>query len=158
VATSAQGTSTGSPVSFTTTSSPPVLGNLTVKPKRFHRGKGNARLAKKKKKAPSATTIGFQLSEDATVKLTFARAVSGHKVHGHCTTKTGKKGKRCTVDQAKPNTVSLTATAGSDRIVFAGVTDHGKKLAPATYRMSITATNAAGQSSNTLTATFTIVR
>jgi hypothetical protein len=158
VATSAQGTSTGSPVSFTTASSPPTLSHLTVKPKRFHRGKGAARLAKaKKKKQASATTIGFQLSEAATVKLTFAQAVKGHKAHGGCTTKS-KKGKRCTAYKAKSNTVSLAANAGSDKITFTGVTDGGKKLRPATYRLSVTATNAAGQSSGSLTATFTIVR
>jgi hypothetical protein len=65
---------------------------------------------------------------------------------------------RVPVDKPTSAKVSRAVPAGSDTLVFAGVPDRGARLTTGTYRLSVTATNNAGQTSNTLTAKFTIVR
>lgn len=159
VAASAQGTSTGAPVSFTTPSSgPPVVSNLRVTPKKFRRGSAKAVLSRKRKKTPRATAISFQLSEAASVKLTFAKQIKGHKAGKRCIAKRNQHGRRCTTFKSTSAAISRAAHAGTDTLTFAGVPDTGKRLGSGTYRLSITATDAAGKSSHTLSAKFTIVR
>jgi hypothetical protein len=144
VAASAQGTSTGAPVTFTTAHPPAVtLSGLRVTPRRLHHAK---------KKHPSATTISFGVSQAATVKLTFAKRIKGRRVGKRCSA-TKHHGKRCTAYKPIKTTVTLNGAAGENRL-----TVPGKKLRPGTYRLSVAATSATGQHSNTLTASLTILR
>jgi hypothetical protein len=152
VAGSAQGTSSGAPVTFTTSAGPaPVLSNLTIKPKRLRRKSG-----KTKKKAPLLPAISFQATGPATAKLTIAKQIKGRRVGKRCVAHGAKRGRRCTTYKPTKYTLTLPVPAGANQLSFGA--PHGPKLRPGTYRVSLTATGPAGQSSNTLSGTFTIVR
>jgi hypothetical protein len=169
MATSAQGSSSGSPVTFVTLATSgsgtgvgvgPLgtgrLGgalsvtNLKLTPTRFHRGTRPATIAKQpKKKAtalPISTTISFVLSSAATVKLGFELAQPGVRVGHKCVavSKSHRKGKRCLRYTAVHGGVTRAGRAGTDKITFAGVLDGGARLAPGTFRLSLGATGPAG--------------
>ena len=158
VATSAQGTSTGAAVTFTTDtaqssgtgtpgsggnpspgaggSSTPTGTTLTLTAVTETHARWLARKAPKHapgkvRRLPVGTTFAFTLSAPATVTLTFTR---------------GKAAKRVTV----------TAPAGARKFAFNGTIGR-KALAPGTYRVTITA--AAGSSTaTTKPLVFTIVK
>jgi hypothetical protein len=155
-AASTEGASTGEPITLTTApasagTGPPGTGssqaltvtNLRLVPARFRGGKRAATIAKRKTKAlPTATTISFGLSAAASVKLGFETRKPGVLAAGRCTapSKTHRKGKRCVRYVAIAGAVTLPAAAGADKIAFDGVLDGGRRLAPGTYRLSLSAT------------------
>jgi hypothetical protein len=187
VATSAQGSSSGSPVTFVTSATSvsgvgvgvgvgtgplgtgPLGGALTVtnlklSPTRFRRGTRAASIAKtkpkKKAKAlPTSTTISFALSQTATVALSFELAQPGVLVGRKCgaVSKTHRKGKRCTRYTTVRGGVTRTGHAGTDKITFAGVLDGGTRLAPGTYRLALGATGPAGSATATQHPSFTLL-
>jgi hypothetical protein len=183
LATSVQGTGSGSPVTFSTSpASGPGAGdapagtgglgtagaltvtNLKLSPTRFHRGTRPATIAKakpkKKAKAlPTSTTISFALSQAATVKLSFELAQPGVLAGRKCgaTSKTHRKGKHCTRYTALRGAVTLAGHAGTDKITFAGVLDDDARLAPGTYRLSLGATASAGSATAAQHPTFTLL-
>jgi hypothetical protein len=183
IATSAQGTGSGTPVTFVTSAAsgsgagtgPAGTGglgtagaltvmNLKLSPTRFHRGTRPATIAKakpkKKAKAlPTSTTISFALSQAATVKLSFELAQPGVLAGRKCgaTSKTHRKGKHCTRYTALRGAVTLAGHAGTDKITFAGVLDDGARLAPGTYRLSLGATASAGSATAAQHPTFTLL-
>jgi len=170
-ATSVQGSSSGSPVTFTTaagkalpkggTSSALSVSALKLSPTRFRRGKHTATIsrAKRKSKTPTATTISFTLSQAAGVKLSFELAQPGVLAGRKCgaSSKTHRKGKRCIRYTAVAHDVALPGRAGTDTITFAGVLNGGVRLSPGTYRLSLSAANPTGSATATQHPTFTLL-
>jgi hypothetical protein len=156
-----QGSSNGAPVAFTTSaaalstgppliqgSAGPTVADLKLSPSAFRRGKHLATLAKAeaKKKAPTATTISFDLSEAATVALSFEQSRPGVTVGKRCVTKSRahSKGKRCSLWAPYKGGVTLAGHAGLDKIRFEGLLDAKKPLPTGVYRLSLKASNSSG--------------
>jgi hypothetical protein len=176
VASSAQGSSSGAPVTFTTlpavpnastnaslTVGSPTAGSLTVSalmlsPTRFRRGSRAATIAKGKP-PPAATTISFTLSRAAMVTASFEEAKGGVRVGRRCEapSRAHHHGRRCTRFVHVPHGVTLSAPAGSDRITFDGVLTGGGDLPAGTYRLSLTASAAGGRATASQHPSFTLV-
>jgi hypothetical protein len=174
-ASSAQGSANGSPVAFVTSASGSggataasntgataalTVTNLKLSPTRFRRGTHSATIAKRKAKTlPTATMIAFVLSQAATVKLSFEADRAGVLVAHKCTTigKTHRHGKPCTRYAPIARGVSRSAHAGTDRITFDGVLDGGSRLAPRSYRLSLSAVGVGGSATAAQRPTFTLV-
>jgi hypothetical protein len=164
-AASAQGSSSGAPVVFTT----PALGTpgsgtpgpgpgqtltatgLSLSPNRFRRGGREATITRAggrrtAKTLPTSTTISFALSQPATVTLSFQAARPGVLSRGRCTAppKGRRRGRPCTRYLTVSGLIRRAAHAGPNRIRFQGVLDGGRKLAPGSYQLSLTASAAAG--------------
>jgi hypothetical protein len=156
-----QGPSQGAPVTFTTSaavastgppqthgSASPKVTSLELSPSSFRRGKHIAVSAKTKakKKAPTATTISFDLSEAATVTLSFEQSRPGVTLGKRCVAKPKRnaKGKRCSLWTPMRGGVARAGHAGLDKIHFEGVLDANKPLPTGTYRLSLKASNSAG--------------
>jgi hypothetical protein len=141
-AASAQGSDSGSPVTFGTPPSLTVT-NLKLSVARFRRGRRAATIAKqaRTKPLPTATVVSFTLSQAASVRLSFEQAHAGILVGHRCVaaTKAHRHGRRCTRYTALARGVARSAHAGTDRIVFYGVLDGDARLAPGTYRLSLSA-------------------
>jgi hypothetical protein len=158
VAASAQGSSSSAPVTFTTP--PAVTGNSTIPPltvgtlklsaTRFRRGRRAATIAKAKTKAPpTATTISFSLSEAATVTLSFEESETGVLVGHKCEvpSRAHHGGRRCTRFVSISHRLSGSGRTGANTIAFDGVLSGGARLAPAPYRLSLTAVAGAARTS-----------
>jgi hypothetical protein len=157
-AATAQGSGSGAPVTFTTPtalstgpphgSAGPMLTNLKLSPSNFRRGRHVATLtkAKAKKKAATATTISFDLSEAATVTLSFQQSRLGVTVGKRCVAKSRRnaKGKRCSLWTPVRGGIVRAGYSGLDKIHFEGVLDANKPLAAGTYRLSLKASDSAG--------------
>jgi hypothetical protein len=164
VASSAQGTSSGAAVPFTTaTVGPGARGSLSVthvvvSPGRFHRGRHAATISRAKA-GPIGTTISFRLSAAASVTLSFQRAQPGVIVGGRCALvgKRHTKGRHCTRYASISHTVARGAHAGLDRVHFEGVLDGGARLAPGGYRLSLLARGASGSVTAAQHPTFTLL-
>lgn len=93
------------------------------------------RVAKSRKKhgPPTGTTFSFRLSEAATVKLTFAKG--SHKL----------------------GVLTVKGHAGANKVAFKGRVGH-RRLSPGRYRVTLVATNAAGNASASAHLAFKIVR
>ncbi len=175
IATSVQGTGSGSPVTFTTLSATatsagstptpggetsPVVSALKLSPTRFHRGTLAATLAKHAhKRIPVGTTISFRLSQAAAVTLTFQRAQSGRLSARRCLAPSPKHrhGRRCTRYTTVHDSVSIAAPAGANRVGFDGVLDDRAKLAPGSYRLVLSASDANGTTTAAQRPTFTLL-
>jgi hypothetical protein len=152
VASNAQGSSSGAPVTFTTPAVPSTRVNaplaasaLKLSPTRFRRGRRAAAIARAKR-LPASTTISFTLSQAATVTLSFEVLETGVTVGHRCVaiSKRNRRGKACKRDVAVPHHLTLSASADADRIAFDGILSGGSPLAPGNYRLSLTARNASG--------------
>lgn len=156
-----QGSNQGAPVTFTTSPAavsigpPPTRGNaspqvadLKLSPSIFRRGKHIATITKSatKKKAPTATTISFDLSEVAAVVLSFEQSRPGVMVGKRCVAKSRRnaKGKRCSLWAPYKGSVTSAGHAGLDKIHFEGILDANKPLATGAYRLTLKASNSGG--------------
>jgi hypothetical protein len=187
VATSAQGTSAGTPITFATAEGiacavsapstqstpvcpsefakvpPPVINALKLSPTRFRRGTHAATIANKPKKKtkalPTSTTISFALSSAATAKLSFEQAQPGVLAGRKCVaiSKTHRAGKRCTHYKPVRGGVTRSGHPGTDKLTFAGVLDGGSRLAPGTYRLTLVATNPGGTTTAAQHPSFTLL-
>jgi hypothetical protein len=81
------------------------------------------------------------------VKLAFTRLQPGRKVHGRCVrqTKRNRHKPRCT-RKSSAGSITLSAHSGTNKLTFAGRLSSHKKLKPGRYSLTITATDAAGNS------------
>jgi hypothetical protein len=164
VATNAQGSTSGSPVTFLTSApgtraaSPLTLTNLRLSLTRFRRGRHAATIAKAAR-VPSATVISFALSRAARLALSFEQAQPGVLVGHRCRArpKTHGNGRRCTRYAAISRAVTGNGHAGLNRISFDGVLDGGPRLSPGAYRLSLTASDAAARTTAAQHPTFTLL-
>jgi hypothetical protein len=142
---------------------PPTFSSVSESRKSFRVGSKPTATsgAKKRRRAPVGTTIRYSLSEPAMVSFTIDRQRAGRQV--------SKVNKRCVAPTRKNRThkachryiktgiLTRTAGQGKNSLAFSGRI--GKKaLAVGTYRLTLTAKDAAGNASQPRTLTFTIVR
>lgn len=137
----------------------PVVSKLTLKPSRFVVGtKTTAVSAAAKTTSPTVgTTISYTLSEPASVALKIQRASSGRRVGRSCVraTHANRKAVHCT-RYTSAGTLKRTGVKGANRVAFSGrVGAHA--LTRGSYRLSATATDAAGNVSKTASAAFSIL-
>jgi hypothetical protein len=105
--------------------------------------------------APIGTTFSFKLTERAHVTLTFVPRFSGRR---KCTLRETPTGitRTCTRVFAI-GTLSFDGHAGANHVRFSGRLSNVAKLAPARYRLTISARNAVG-AATPVTLHFTILR
>ncbi len=100
------------------------------------------------------TTFSFTVNEQATVKLAFAYAAAGRKVHGRCVaaSRHNPHAHKCT---RLAGTLTVNARTGGHKVKFAGRLGR-TKLAPGSYVVSLTATNHARATSRPKSLRFTV--
>jgi hypothetical protein len=139
----------------------PSLGSIKASHKTFADGNKLATIAKQHKKPkppPVGTTFSFKLNTAATLKLSFAEQLKGRKVKHKCVEQTrhNQHDRSCKLSKSA-GTLTLSGHAGTDKVGFQGRVSKHKKLAPGTYVLTITASDASGKSRGR-TVTFTVVR
>jgi hypothetical protein len=119
---------------------------------------------KRKKKVKRGTTIRYSLSEAATVRLTIERASKGRRVKrkgkkARCVKQTRKnhKKRRCTRYKRAGKTLVRSSKAGKNKVKFSGRLGR-KALKRGSYRLTIVATDAAGNKSKAKRLKFRIVK
>jgi hypothetical protein len=120
----------------------PVLTGVSISPRTWRDGSTLASLSRRR--APRGATVSFSLNVAASVKLAFSERV-------------GARRNRRAPRYASRGALVLSAHAGSDRIDFQGWLSRAHRLAPGSYRVTLTATNVTGTSQPT-TLAFTVVR
>jgi len=108
--------------------------------------------------APAGTLLRFDLSEDAQVTASIERASKGRLVDGECrpTRKRVARKRRCTL-YAPFGSFSFAAGAGRVEKPFSGRLAAGD-LIKGPYRMTLTGTDAAGNTSAPVAVDFRVVR
>jgi hypothetical protein len=106
--------------------------------------------------APIGTTFSFTLNQPAHVTFTFVPTYSGRRV---CSVhvRAGSAVRTCRRVVAR-STLGFIAHAGRNHVRFFGRVSSIAKLAPASYRLTISARNVAGAFAQPATLRFTIVR
>jgi hypothetical protein len=133
----------------------PVLGTLNIRPKRFAVGKASTALsARKRRRAPQGAMVRYTLSEPARVSFTVERTVKGHKKGRAC--KARAHGKPCVL-LVRVATLTRSGISGANQLAFSGRLGR-RKLSPGSYRLVVSAVDAAGNRSAAKTVSFTIVR
>ncbi|HEX6229985.1 MAG TPA: hypothetical protein VFZ41_11055 [Solirubrobacterales bacterium] len=134
----------------------PVVRNLTVTPRRWRLGRKVARL--------SALRVGskvrWRLSEAASTRLTFQRALRGRRVGKRCVkqTRSNRSKRRCTRFRNAASR-KFNGKTGLNTLDFQGRVTARRRLSPGRYRTAAQATDSAGQSSKTVfSKPFTVVR
>jgi hypothetical protein len=112
------------------------------------------------------TTIAYTLSEAAAITFTLRRELAGRLVKKRgrkqrvCVRETRsnrtRANKRCTLEQ-RAGTLTRNAVAGKNTLAFSGRIGR-KQLSPGRYRVTITARDAAGNTSRPKRITFRIVK
>jgi hypothetical protein len=112
----------------------------------------------KRRHPPIGTTFSLTLDQPAIVSFGFARSARGRRVHGKCVrvTKHDRRKPRCT-RTVSVATLRVSAPAGRDTLSFQGPVTRSRRLHPGHYRVTITASNSAGQRSAATTLSFTVL-
>jgi hypothetical protein len=124
---------------------------------------GRAAAKRKRKKVKRGTTIRYTLSEAATVRLRIDRALAGRRVTRKrkrvCAkpTRKNRKRRKCTRYKRAGRTLVRTSKAGKNRVKFTGRIAR-KALKRGRYRLTIVATDAAGNASKARRLNFRIVK
>jgi hypothetical protein len=124
---------------------PPVVSNVTVKPRQWRLGTALPLASKVK----VGTKIGWRLSEAAATTVTFQRASAGRRAGGKCVKQTAANASKpkCKLFRNAGKVEVLGAKAGANKLSFQGRVSAGKTLSPGSYRVSVRARDAAGQTS-----------
>jgi hypothetical protein len=132
------------------------ISSFGVSPSRWRRGTAFVKFSRRS--APVGTTIKFTLSEAATAKLTFAKAKPGRKVKGKCVApkRSNRKKPGCT-RYSTAGSLTFNAHQGVNKVKFQGRLSRTRKLSLGNYRVTIDATDKAGNKSKSRTASFSIV-
>ena len=131
----------------------PSVDAVSMKPKRFRLG----RKLPQSSAVPTGTTIRFRLSEAAEVTYGFRRALPGRRVGRRCLAPTrGRRGRRCT-RYVSAGSLRRAAAVGANRMRFQGRLTRRRALRPGSYRLTLVATDAAGQRSTPKTLTFRLL-
>jgi len=101
---------------------------------------------------PRATTLGFRLSETATVTLALDRARAGRRPKGKDCRPRAKRGRRCTA-WSRVRTIRRSLSAGEH-----GITLRARGLRPGRYRTVLSATDRVGNRSPQRTLRLRVVR
>jgi len=144
----------------------PVVSALSFAPRTFRVAKAataTSAAAKKKakKRAPAGTKLRFTLSETAAVRIAVERSTVGRRSGKTCVKETARlrraKAKRC-ARYVAAGTLTRAAKAGRVTVAFSGRIGR-RALARGSYRVALTATDAAGnRTAKAATRTFKVVR
>jgi len=134
----------------------PAVSRASASPKTFRLG---SLLPKFSRRPPVGTTIRFSLSEPARVKLAFSQLKPGRRVGRRCLapTRSNRRKPRCT-RRIAAGSLTHNGHAGTNKVRFQGRLSRFRKLKPGRYTLTITATDPAGNRSNTKATSFTIIR
>jgi hypothetical protein len=154
---------TGIPPGTTPDTNAPVASRYGLTNTRFAVGSratpasGNATAAGARR-AKTGTTFRYTLSEGATVKIAIAERRPGRRRGRRCVAPTRKlrKAKRCTRLIAR-GTLTRVSLQGANKVAFTGRIGR-KALRRGSYQASLTATDAAGNSSKPRVVRFTVVK
>jgi hypothetical protein len=140
---------------------PPVLSRVSLTNQRFRRSARATATTAARRPANAAkvgTTLRFTLSETATVTVAFERASSGRRLGTSCQAPTARlrAHKPCTRYVHAGTLTRRALRAGARQIAFSGRLG-AKALAPGSYRVTLIATDAAGNRSRPHRLSFTIV-
>ena len=118
-----------------------------------------ASMKRKRFKVGSRSAFTFTLSEVSTVEIALSRAVAGRRAKGRCRRATHKlrKHRRCTRHVAAGSLVRINMSAGAHSVRFSGRL-RGHALKVGAYKVTIRATDPAGNRSRAQTTSFRIVR
>jgi Tol biopolymer transport system component len=134
----------------------PMITQVSVSPRSWRRGATLPRFAK----AAVGTKIGWRLSEDAGVTLTFESVGSGRRVGRRCLSSTPTRSSlpRCVRLRAAGTLVRNSAKGGQNNLRFSGSLTRSRRLGPGRYRVRLQAQDSAGNRSTIRTSpTFRIV-
>jgi hypothetical protein len=137
-----------SPSGFGLDTTPPVFLSASINPKAFavnRRGPREVpvRLARVRK----GTTIRYSLSESARIVFTVERVLAGRTVGGRCVAATrGNRSRRACKLYKAVGRFAAQAVAGSNQNQFSGRIGR-RSLIPGAYRLTLVATDAAGNAS-----------
>jgi hypothetical protein len=124
----------------------PVISSVSLSPKTIRVGTTLAK-ASAKRRAPTTTVIRFRLSERAKVTVAVAQVLSGRRKGSRCVAATkaliARKARRCTRYVTKTPSLTFALASGARRIAFSGRLTRTRRLAPGTYRLSLTAVDPA---------------
>ncbi len=136
----------------------PAVSSLSLTHRTWHLGSALASFSRTASPIVG-TTIGFRVSEQSTTKFTFAQLLPGRKVGRRClaATRARRHRKRCTrVINVSPS-LSYKTSAGRHRVKFQGRLTRRKTLKPGSYRLTVTATDAAKNLSRAKSTTFRVL-
>jgi virginiamycin B lyase len=133
---------------------PAFQGKVTLSRKRFSVGRAPTPFTVARA-VPSGTQFRFSLSEPARVTVKIERRLSGRRVRGRCRTG-AKSGRRCKLWRSAGRSLTRQGLQGPNSIAFSGRLGR-KALTIGSYRARLTATDAAGNRSRTVTLGFRIV-
>lgn len=100
-------------------------------------------------------TVSYSLTEASTVSLQLAKKGPGRKVGGKCVAQTARNRSHKSCPRFKPTGAAFSGPGakGANQVTL----PNGKKLKPGTYRLTMTATDAAGNVT-TQTTTFKVAK
>jgi FG-GAP repeat len=116
---------------------PPAVAHARQSAARWRESNQLARISRAK--TPTGTTFSFSLNEQAAVTFSFTQILASHR-------------------RVKSGTLSFTGHSATNTVAFAGRISRADKLKPGRYELVITATNSAGQRSQSVSLSFTIVK
>lgn len=138
----------------------PGVSRLRLARSRFRVGpKSTATTAQARRRTAAGTTVLFTLSERATLRFTIARVLTGRRSGSRCVKPTARlrRARRCDRFVTRGALTRRALEPGARRVAFSGRI--GRRALPAgRYRMSVVATDAAGNRSAARRVTFTVVR
>jgi hypothetical protein len=133
----------------------PVLSDVSQSHRSWREGGALAHISSRRK-PPIGTAYSFKLNVNASVAFVFARQLPGRKLDGRCVAPNRKNAKRRTCKRSvRAGKLSFAADSATDRVLFQGRISRTHRLAPGGYTLTITASNSAGSTSESLS--FTIV-
>jgi hypothetical protein len=138
------------------TTAPEVTG-LRLSRKRFRLGRALPSAAAVR----TGTVIRFRLSEAASVRLSFSRALPGRRAGRACRkpTRRNRARRRCTrFVNVRGAVITRPLGPGARRIKFAGRVSRRRSLRPGPYRLTVTARDQAGNASRPDRARFTLLK
>jgi streptogramin lyase len=146
----------GGPGGVTDTVAPTFLRGASFSVTRFRVARASTPLSARS--APKGSTLTYSLSEPSSVSIAIARRASGRRVRRSCRAPShSNRGKPHCTRYVLTGTLKRTGLQGVNAVAFSGrIGRHA--LRPGSYRVTVTATDAAGNASKGSAASFTIVR
>ena len=136
---------------------PPVfVHGAAFSPKRFRVAAGATPVSARRSPTPRGSSLSYSLSEPAAVTIVIARSGAGRKVGKTCRaqSRSNRHSRPCT-RYVTVGTLKRRALQGANRVAFTGRIGR-RALNAASYRATVTATDAAGNVSVASTASFAI--
>jgi hypothetical protein len=133
----------------------PTISKLEVS-KRIRKGTALTKLTTRRR----GHSIAFSLSEDATVTLSFERALRGRRVRGRCAkpTSRNKRARTCTRYSQIRTTIKIKGRKGTNKLIFQGRLSRRQSLKLGTYRLTLVARDGEGARSARERASFRLLR